>query len=99
VSDLQFDNVDFALTSKRVVNHVNSDVDENSEFGGIISACRRLLLNNFHNSRVEFNKRQVNEVAHELAQTTPLNPSSLIIDDALSCICHILTRLNSSFRP
>jgi len=46
-SDLQFNNVDFAHDCKRVVDHVNSDVDDNSEFGCIIAACRRLLYNSF----------------------------------------------------
>ncbi|KEH28618.1 hypothetical protein MTR_4g008270 [Medicago truncatula] len=40
ISDLQFDNVDFALDSKRVVDHVNSYEDDNSDFGCIISAYR-----------------------------------------------------------
>ncbi|RHN44999.1 hypothetical protein MtrunA17_Chr7g0225511 [Medicago truncatula] len=30
VLDLQFDNVDFALDSKRVVDYVNSDIDDSS---------------------------------------------------------------------
>jgi len=36
VSVLQFDNVDFALDSKRVVDCVNSDVDVNSKVKGLI---------------------------------------------------------------
>ena len=67
ISNLQFDNVDFAYDCKRVVDHVNVDVDDNSEFDCIIDACRRLLRNSFQNSHVEFNRRQVNGVAHELA--------------------------------
>jgi len=86
VSDLQFDTVDSALDSKRVVDYVNSDVYDINEFGCIISACRYLLRNSFQNSHVEFNMRQVNGVTHELAQTTPLNPSPYIIDDAPLCL-------------
>jgi len=86
VSDLRFGNVDFTLDFKRVVDHVNSDVDDSSEVGCIISTCRRLLHNSFLNSHVEFNRRQVNEVAYELAQASPLNPNAHIIDDAPSCI-------------
>ena len=66
------------------------NVDVSSEFGCIISACTRFLKNSFQNSHVEFNRRQSNGVAHELAQEGPLNASSHIIDDAPSCICHIL---------
>lgn len=90
VLDLQFDNVDFVLDSKTVVDHVNFDVDDNSEYGCIISICRRLLQNSFQNYNVEFNRRQVNGIAHKLTQIVPLNHSSYIIDDAPSCIWHIL---------
>jgi len=61
-------------------------VSDSSEFSCIISACRQLLKNSFHNSYIEFNRRQVNGVAHELVQAAPLNPSSHIIDDTPSCI-------------
>jgi len=47
VLDLQFDNMDFTLYSKRVVDHVNSDVKENIEFACIIFACRQLLQNSY----------------------------------------------------
>jgi len=40
IADLRFDNVDFALDSKRVVDQFRSDIDNNNEFGCIISACR-----------------------------------------------------------
>jgi hypothetical protein len=80
--------VDFALNSKRVVDHVNSNINVSSEFGCIISVCRRLLVNSFQNSYVEFNRRQMNEVAYELAQAAPFNPH--VIDDVPSCIWHIL---------
>ena len=70
---------------------MNSYVDDDSELGCIISACKQLLVNSFQNSNVEFNRRQANEVAHELAQRALFNPSSHIIDDDVpSCICHIL---------
>jgi len=91
VSDLQFDNVDLALDFKRVVDHVNSDIHDNSEFGCIISACRKLLINSFRNSHVEFNRRQMNEIAHELVQATPFNLISHVLDDVASCIWHILS--------
>ncbi len=63
--------MDFALDSKRVVDHVNSYEDDNSEFGCIIYTCRRLLQNRFQNSHVEFNRRQVNGVTHKLALAAP----------------------------
>jgi ribonuclease HI len=90
VSNLQFDNVDFSLDSKRIVDQVNSDIDDNNEFGCIISSCRQLLHNNFQNSHVEFNRRQTNEVTHELAHAAPFNLNSHVLDDIPSCIWHIL---------
>jgi len=86
VSNLQFDNVDFALDPKRVVDCVNSCIDDSSEFGCIISACKQLLVDRFQKSHVEFNRRQANGVAHKLAQTSLSNPSPHIIDDVPSCI-------------
>lgn len=58
VSNLQFDNVDFALDSKRVVDCINCDVDGISEFGCIISTCRCLLQNSFQNSCQENDNRK-----------------------------------------
>jgi hypothetical protein len=78
--------VDFVLDSKRVVDHANSDIDDNSEYGCIISACRQLLINSFQNSLVEFNRRQVNEIVHEIAHAAPFNPSYHVLDDVPSCI-------------
>lgn len=47
---LNFDNVDFTLDSKRVVDHFKPDIDDQSEFGCIISpynflsiVCRTLM--------------------------------------------------------
>jgi len=90
-SNQQFDNVGFVLDSKRVVDCVNSILDDNSKFGCIITACKQLLVDRFQNSHVEFNRRQANMVAHELAQAAMSNPSNHIIDDVPTCIWHILT--------
>ena len=78
--------MDFALDLKRGVDFVNSHVDDNSEFGCIISPCKQLLVNRFQNSHVEFNRRQTNRVAHELTLTALSIPSPHVIDDVSSCI-------------
>jgi len=90
ISNQQFDNVDFVLDCKKVVDCVNSSLDDNSEFGCIITAYKQLLEYRFQNSHVEFNRRQANRVAHELAQAALSNPSPHIIDDVPTCIWHIL---------
>jgi len=86
LSNQQFDNIDFVLDCKKVVDCVNSSVDDSSEFGCIIIACKQLLLDRFQNSHVEFNIRQANRVAHELAQATLSNPNPHIFNDVPTCI-------------
>ena len=73
ISNQQFDNVDFVLDYKKVVDCVNSSLDDSSEFGCIINACKHLLENRFQNSHVEFNMKQANRVAHELAHVASYN--------------------------
>jgi hypothetical protein len=68
----------------------HSSLNDSSEFGYIITACKRLLVDRFQNSHVKFNRRQTNSVAHELAQADLSNPSPHIIDDVPTGIWHIL---------
>jgi len=63
IIDLKIDNVNFALIQKNVVDQFKSGIEDNSEYGCIISACKHLFQNNFQNSYVEFNRRQANETA------------------------------------
>jgi len=67
ISNQQLDNVDFALDCKRVVDCANCSIDGNIEFGCIINGSKQMLADRFQNSHVEFNRRQANRVAHELA--------------------------------
>jgi len=64
--------VNFVLDSKSVVDRFNSNLVDSSELGCIIQACRQLFGCNFQNSHVEFNRRQANGVAHELARVAHL---------------------------
>jgi hypothetical protein len=57
VSNLKFDNVNFALDSHKVVDSFQTSVDDNSDFGSIINACRQLFQDSFQNFDVEFNRR------------------------------------------
>jgi len=86
VVDLHYAHVDFVLDSKYVVEHFSSNLVDSSELGCIIQACRQLFDCNFQNSDVEFNRRQANEVAHELATIAPSHASSHVYDDVPSCI-------------
>jgi len=90
VADLHYDHVDFVLDSKSVVDRFNSNLVDSSELGCIIQVCRQLFGCNFQNSHVEFNRRQANGVAHELAGVAPSHASSHVYDDVPSCICDLI---------
>jgi len=90
IANLQYDNVDFALDSKKVADQFRSGIEDNSEFRCIITACKNLFHNRYQNSHVEFNRRQVNGVAHELAKVTPGHAISHIYSNVPSCIWYIV---------
>jgi ribonuclease HI len=60
--DLGLDHADFALDSKIVTNAFHHQRPDVTKFGHVMSAARRLFSSSFTNSRVEFNRRQANEV-------------------------------------
>jgi len=57
LSDMQMDNVDFVVDSKTTDDDFHSNKPDASEFGHIISECKRLFTSHFTNSRLEFNMR------------------------------------------
>jgi len=77
LSDIQMDNVDFVVDSKTTSDAFHSNRSDVSEFGHIITV-QKLFTFQFTNSRVEFNRRQANEVAHALAREAVLSPSPTI---------------------
>jgi len=79
----QNDNVDFVVDSK---------ITTVTEFGQIIAACQNTLSSSFTNSRVEFNQRQVNVVAHALACEAS-DSTSLIVHFDISDILLLLLSL------
>ena len=87
---LQFNNIDFALDSKKVVDAFGTCIKYRKEFGCIIDVCRQLFYIRFQNYHVDFNMRQINGVAHKLAHVTSYNPNPHTYDDVSSCIWHIL---------
>jgi hypothetical protein len=73
--------VDFALDSKTVVDYFHKGGSNITEFGDVLNECIRKSY--FENSRVEFNRRQANEVAHALARVAPsIARSHIFIDVA-----------------
>lgn len=75
-SDLQFDNVDFTLDSKKVVDALRTCVEDGSEFRCILDARRQLFQSRFQIFHVEFNRRQANDITRKLVQAAPRNASS-----------------------
>jgi len=72
------------------VDSFHTGVDADSELGCIITAYRQIFQDSFQNSHVEFNRRQANGVAHELARVAPYDPSPTTYDDVSSCIWYLL---------
>ena len=64
---MQTDNVDIVVDSKTTNDTFHFKRPLVLEFGHIISGCQRLFHLQFTNSRVEFNGRQANAIAHVLA--------------------------------
>jgi len=86
LSDMQFDNVNFALHLKITKVYV-------TEFGQVISAWESLFTTHFSNSKVEFNRRQTIEVAYILAEVVALSAGSKIYYHIPCCINHLLLSL------
>jgi hypothetical protein len=69
----------------QVVQAINRQQNNTSEFGIIIDMCRSLLVTN-NNWKVSYVRRQSNRVAHELAQATRFIASHQIYNFCPPCI-------------
>ncbi|CAJ2636114.1 unnamed protein product [Trifolium pratense] len=90
VHDLQLENVDFELDSRNVVTRFHSKHPNTSELGDIIKDCVRVYNTYFRNSRIEFIRRQANEVAHALARVATSLASFHLFIDVPICIGNIV---------
>jgi ribonuclease HI len=88
--DLAIDHVDIALDSKIVTDAFHKQRPDVTEFGHVMSTARSLFSASFTNSRVEFNRRQANEVAHVLARVAHFSASPTIYIDVPHCIEQII---------
>jgi hypothetical protein len=66
VHELKLTNVNFELDAKKVVDYFKRGGNDISEFGAIVEDCRRSCNLYFKNIKVEFSRREVNEVTHTL---------------------------------
>jgi hypothetical protein len=88
--DLHLDHIDFALDSETITKAFHHHQPDISEFGQVMADARRLFSSSFTNSRVEFNRRQVNEVAHVLARVAPFSSSFTIYIDVPIVLINLL---------
>jgi len=75
---MQTDNVDIVVDSKTTNDTFHFKRPLVLEFGHIISGCQKLIHSQFTNYRVEFNRRQINTIAHTLAREVVLSVSLAI---------------------
>lgn len=92
VQELQLSNVDFEMNAEKVVDFFNKGSNDVSEFGSILEECKRCRNAFFENSKVEFSRRQANEVTHTLARKTIFLAGPHVFNDAPLCI---LTLINN----
>jgi hypothetical protein len=92
VHELQLTNLDFEMGAKLVVDYFNKGSNNVSEFGAILEECKRWRNVYFENSKVEFSRRQANEVAHTLAREALFFASPQVFNDVPLCI---LTLINN----
>ncbi|KAK2415192.1 putative mitochondrial protein [Trifolium repens] len=90
VHELNLGPVDFELDSKKLVDRLHASTHDATEFGDIITRCKSLFSQFYNNSRVEFVRRQANEVAHSLTKAATYLASPQILVDIPHCTKHIL---------
>lgn len=88
--ELNLNNITFELDSKRVVDSFHSTRNDVSDLGAIIRECRTTFSSFFTNSRVEFIRRQANEVAHRLARAATFYASIHYFTVLPDCIQDVL---------
>lgn len=86
VHDLQITNVDFDMDAKKVVDYFNKGHNDISESGVIVEECRRNFAAYFENSKVEYSRRQANEVSHTLVREADFLASPQNFNVAPICI-------------
>ncbi|CAN1255638.1 hypothetical protein LINPERPRIM_LOCUS21003 [Linum perenne] len=85
-----YDRVQFECDALAVVQAINSNIPDNTEFGDIIARCRSTLLSN-PQFEVCFARRSRNTVAHSLARRSILEPSPTFGVDFPIWLCNSLT--------
>jgi len=90
VKEQRFNNVIFELDPKRVMDSFHSTRNDVSNLGAIIREFRNTFSSFFTNLRVEFIRRQANEVAHKLARTATSYASIHYFTELPDCIHDVL---------
>ncbi|XP_024640514.1 uncharacterized protein [Medicago truncatula] len=90
IHELQLENVDFEVDSKRVADYFNKGSGDVTEFGSIMDSSIHFCRSFLTNSHVEFTRRQANEVAHTLAKAATSSSSFRIFDEIPTCITDLI---------
>jgi len=90
LSDMQLDDIEFEVDSRTTQLAFYARKDDVSEFSNVITACRGIFSTKFTNSRVEFIRRQSNEVVHVLVGEAALVASPTIYYHAPLCIDNLI---------
>jgi len=88
VHELQLINVDFELDAEKVIDYFNKGNNDIFEFETIVEECRRNCNFYFANSKVEFSRRPVNEVAHTLVREVTFSTNPHTFNDVLFVFQH-----------
>jgi hypothetical protein len=90
IHELQLENVDFEVDSKRVADYFNKGRGDVTEFGSIMDSSIQFCRSFLTNSHVEFIRRQANEVAHTLAKTAISSSSFRTFDEIPTYITELI---------
>ncbi|XP_073308286.1 uncharacterized protein [Primulina huaijiensis] len=75
--DMGLQEVIFESDSKVVINAINSQSEDDSEFGILISACR-VILRQLPSYKICFTRRQANKITHNLARVSCFHARPMI---------------------
>jgi len=82
---MRLSSVSIELDCKQVVDGISSTIETNSTFGAIIDVCKA-SIQKFQNFKINFVRRQTNNVAHLLARESLSYVCSQVHDYISSCI-------------
>jgi len=90
ISDIKFDKVDFVLDSKTTIDAFHMNQIDVTEFAYVITSCRKFFVVQFTNSKVEFHRRQTNEIDKTLVMVAILSASLATYFHVSNCVITLI---------